>query len=283
MIQILSNSNETSFNLALEEYLLKESNEEYLLIYINKPSVIVGRNQNPFIEVNSSFLNENNIELHRRISGGGTVYHDLGNINYSFIVNNLDNLNNYEYFIDKIIHKLSNANVPLKFVEPTHIYLDNGKVSGNAQTFHKNRVLHHGTLLFDTDLDNLNNCIKESSSVHSKSIKSRVAEVTNIKEYIGFNALLHLLIPDYRGLTADEIDGALSYEKKYHTWDWKYAESPKYELIIDELILSIRNGIIEKVNDDIPEITGLPLKLETLNSLDFKHKDRIISKIKTLY
>lgn len=276
MIQILSNSNEPSFNLATEEYFLKHKTEEYFILYVNTPCIVIGRNQNPYLEVNLDYIKRNDIPLYRRITGGGAVYHDLGNINFSFITNGLDHLNDYEYYINKITSVLNKSGVPIKFVEKSHIYLDNKKVSGNAQTFYKNRVLHHGTLLFDTDLVELNKALSTSQDIETKAIRSNRVEVTNVKEYIGYNELVHCLLPEYRELTTDEIQRIEILEKRYFDWSWNYGETPKFTYNCKcneyEVSLEIRNGEIITVHsigfkNNIADLVGKTFTLSSFENI----------------
>lgn len=295
MISILSNTNSPSFNLAAEEYFLKNSNEEVFIVYINSPCVVIGRNQNPFEEVNLSLLNQKGIEMYRRISGGGTVYHDLGNINYSFITNGLDYLNDYQYFVNKIIKPLNEIGIPVYFEEKSHIYLDGKKISGNAQTFYKNRVLHHGTLLFDVNIDNLEHFLEPKEFINSKSIKSNRAKVANLIDYIGYNSLIHSILPEYRSFTDDEITSIKEVESKYHNWEWNYGESPRftYTRNIDDSVLeiSVRNGIMEEVflslkevKQEIHSLNGLPFKIDSfIGNKDNEIVNYILNRIKTLY
>jgi len=295
MINILSNSNETTFNLATEEYFLKETQNEYFILYINKPSVVIGRNQNPYEEVNIPFLLDNDIQLVRRITGGGAVYHDLGNINYSFIVNGLEHLNDYEYFTKKITEPLNKIGVPVTFREKSHIFLDNHKVSGNAQTFFKNRVLHHGTLLFSTDIESLKGCLKPKVYVESKSIKSNRSQVKNIDEYVGYNTLLHTLLPNYRTFSDEEIQDIRKFEDKYFKWEWNYGESPRFTYSKSfsgyDLIISVRNGLIQEAvlkknleKYPLSSIINEPFKMDTFESnRGIKEIDIILENIKTLY
>lgn len=292
---ILSNSNVPSFNLAAEEYFLKHSKEEYFLMYINSPSVVLGRNQNPYEEVNLKYLEDTSIDMYRRITGGGTVYHDLGNINYSFIENGLNHLSDYSYFANKIINPLNIVGVPLKFVDKSHIFLGDKKISGSAQTFYKNRVLHHGTILYDTDLSTLEDCLRHQNDISSKSVKSNKADVMNIKDYIGYNTLINTLLPDYRIFTDDEIAEISKIEKKYLTWDWNYAQSPRFtykrKIGESELSISVRKGVVEEAVLKEPgeehhlfELVGELFKIESF--LEHQYAPRIkyvLDNIKTLY
>jgi lipoate-protein ligase A len=169
-------------NLSTEEIILKDENikDDILLFYINKNAIIVGRNQNVHEEINADFVKEKNIDLIRRISGGGTVYHDEGNINFSFITNK--SKRSYEKFLEPIINFLKTLGLDAKFKGKNDLIVNNYKVSGNAQYIYKNRMFHHGTILFDTNLKILSKALKVNKlKIESKGIKSIRQRVSNIK------------------------------------------------------------------------------------------------------
>ena len=281
---LISKSHNPWFNLAIEEYFLKNSNEEIFLLYINEPCIVVGKHQNLYSEINLRFSKENNIKLARRISGGGTVYQDLNNLNFSFIHNckNIEHTN-FSKFIQPILESLIHLGIDAKFSERNDLLIGTKKISGNAMHIYKSRVLSHGTLLFNTNLDQLSVSLKNNSSNYTdKSIKSVKSKVANISEYMGssktmdeftediFQCVVHNSIssnPLLNSLTDDEahlIEGIS--KEKYETWDWIYGYSPKYvfknncqlsELTIT-LELSVERGIIinsfikiDEVNDPI--------------------------------
>ncbi len=284
---ILSTSNEPSFNLAAEEYLLKNTTDNFFIVYVNKPSVIIGRNQNPFEEINIEYVKENKIPIYRRATGGGTVYHDFGNINFSFIKNGLNELSNYKFFIKQITEPLKAVGIELDFKEKSHIFLKGKKVSGNAQTFYKNRMLHHGTLLHSSDLDKLNSSLGSSELIESKSIKSEPVLTTNLEKYIEFDSLINTILPSYRNFTEEEVRSIKAIESKYTSWKWTFGESPKYKVSNkidnDNLEIYVRNGIMESVSINekkIKYLIDLPFTKSSFSKL--KDNPRIFDKIKTL-
>lgn len=178
------------WNLAAEEYLLKQKRDNYFMLWQSDPCVVIGKHQNVQAEVDEAYLREKGIALARRFSGGGAVYHDMGNINLSFIetVNQPD----FEYYLQQTIDFLDQMGVSAYSDKRMGIYVDGRKVSGSAQCIHKNRVMYHCTLLYSTDLDVLNaslrgnpdseNLLPGSQTV--RAVPSVRSEVTNISEHL---------------------------------------------------------------------------------------------------
>ncbi|NJK98346.1 MAG: lipoate--protein ligase family protein [Bacteroidales bacterium] len=186
MLLLISQTKDTAINLATEDYLLKNSSENIVYLYIDRPCVVVGKHQNAMAEVNYRFLCENNIPLYRRISGGGTVFHDEGNINFTFIQNGEEgNLVNFRAFIEPIRDFLISLGVLAEIGPRNDILVDGLKVSGNAEHVYRKRTLHHGTLLFSSSLNFLRNALRvEEGKYTDKAVKSVRSKVTNLKDYI---------------------------------------------------------------------------------------------------
>lgn len=172
-------------NLAIEEYLLKNSEEEYFLLWQNEPTVVIGKNQNAFAEINLDYTKENDIHIVRRITGGGAVYHDFGNLNYSYISKKQGSNIDFQRFSRPVIEALSDMGISAKLSGRNDILIDEKKISGNAQTHFGDRVLHHGTLLFDSDLDALSLALRvDKKKIETKAIKSTRSRVVNIKNFL---------------------------------------------------------------------------------------------------
>mgnify|MGYP002861860002 CR=1 FL=1 len=174
-------------NLAIEEYALRHLTvtEPIVLFYVNDPSVIIGRNQNSMEEVDPVYIKENGINLVRRLSGGGAVYHDHGNLNFSFVTDGARDLHNFAKFNDPIIAALHDLGVNAELHGKSDIFAGGKKISGNAQYASKGRMFSHGTLLFDTNLEHLLKAINPRGMViESKAVQSIRNFVTNIRELL---------------------------------------------------------------------------------------------------
>ncbi len=176
------------YNIAVEEYLLTEYSEPIFRLWRNSPSIIVGRYQNTLAEINYDFTRESSIPVVRRISGGGTVFHDLGNINFTFIDKKIpgeDSSAMFKRFTRPIIQALNSLGVKAYLEGRNDLLIDGAKFSGNAIVIHKDRVLQHGTLLFSTSIANLSDALKTRPEKFSdKSVKSVVSRVTNISSHL---------------------------------------------------------------------------------------------------
>ena len=233
-------------NLALEEYVLRNrmGTEDYLLFYINAPSIIIGRNQNTIEEVNSQVVASRGITVVRRISGGGAVYHDLGNLNFSFMTPSVHGkFNRYESFTRPVVDVLHDLGVPAELGGRNDILAGGRKISGNAQFARPDRMFSHGTLLFDSNLDDVTEAlVPKAGKVESKGVKSIRSRVVNISEFlrepITVIELRERIIEKIFGtrdrskvptleLTDDdwnEVDALV--KRKYGSWDWNYGENP---------------------------------------------------------
>jgi len=285
---LISNSSNPNFNLATEEYFLKNSAEEIFMLYINEPTIVVGKHQNLYSEINLTFARANNINIARRISGGGTVYQDLNNINFSFIHNceNREQIN-FTKFTLPILEALRELGLPAEFSGRNDLLIDHKKISGNAMHIYKTRVLSHGTLLYNTDLKQLSAALKTTGRYTDKSIKSVRSEVTNISKYLYpappieqftkniFEKILkksHNSLVKAIGETEEETISKISKEK-FETWDWIFGYSPKYIFrnTFDfsgksiNLEFSVERGLIIKTEIKItPECSQLAYQIKDI-------------------
>jgi lipoate-protein ligase A len=244
MLSICSDSHDPSFNLAVEEYLLHNRKEDFILLSINDPCVIVGKHQVVHREVNARFVAEKGIQPIRRISGGGTVFHDRGNLNFAFIKQSQSGHQiDFRLYTRPIIDFLYSLGVDAVFGGKNDLTVDGLKISGNAEHVFRERVLHHGTLLYDVSLDDLSQSLRISSDNYStRAVQSNRTSVTNLKGRLGnissidilMKSLLDYLVkkmPDnaISGLKKDEVEAVCQLaETKYKTWDWNYGYGPPY-------------------------------------------------------
>lgn len=235
--------NDPSINLAIEEYALGLDQEEtYLLFYINEPSIIIGRNQNTFEEINQEYVQEYGIHVVRRLSGGGAVYHDLGNLNFSFITkNDGDSFRNFRRFTEPVVEALQAMGVCAQLTGRNDLQIGEKKISGNAQFSTRGRMFSHGTLMFDVDLDVVTSALQvKTDKIASKGIKSIRSRVANIREYlrddmsiIDFRTRLlksigeHSSLQEYKLTDQDWVGIHRLSDKRYRNWDWNYGKSPK--------------------------------------------------------
>lgn len=266
MIYIENNSNNPYFNLALEEYIMKNFTDNCFMLWINSPTVVCGRNQNTIEEVNVDYANKNNINIVRRMSGGGAVFHDLGNLNFTFIVNSEDyEVNDFQFFSKPIIDTLDKIGIKSEFSGRNDITINNMKFSGNSQYRIGNRILHHGTLLFKADLGKASNVLNvKDIKFQSKSVKSVKSRITNIYDHLKDK----ITIEEFREILSDNVmknknnnsqvynltdEDIKSVEKlieeKYSKWEWNFGVSPEYNF---KKSIKTKGGIIE-INLDVSD------------------------------
>lgn len=273
MKYITNLSNDPHYNLAFEEYCFKNlpQDDDYVFLWINGPAIIVGKNQNTIEEINNDYVRENEIKIVRRITGGGAVYHDLGNLNYSIFTNSVGQEKiDFGQINIPILKSLEKFGIRAELTGRNDLTLDGKKISGIAQSVWKKRILNHGTILFDTDLSVLSKALNvKADKIESKGVKSVKSRVTNIKPYLDndvdilqFKGMLLKFIFQYHNadmeeytLTQEQLEGINElYETKYKTWEWNYGESPdfgykNYKRLPSgsiEVRLEIKNGIIEE-------------------------------------
>ena len=235
-------------NLAIEEYALKnlDINESYLLFYINKPSIIIGKNQNTIEEVNQDYVEQNDITVVRRLSGGGAVYHDLGNLNFSFITkDDGDSFHNFKKFTEPVVKALGKLGIQAELSGRNDIMAEGRKISGNAMFATRGRMFSHGTLLFNSEMDHIVSALKvKKEKIESKGIKSVRSRVGNIADFLKEP----MTIEEFRGFILTNIFEGLSEipeyvlteedwkeihkisEERYQKWEWNYGKSPKFNV-----------------------------------------------------
>lgn len=260
-------------NLALEEYVLRNFGEKdtFLLFYINEPSIIIGKNQNSIEEINRDYVEKNNIKVVRRLSGGGAVYHDEGNLNFSFITkDDGDSFHNFAKFTEPVVKALNKLGVPAELVGRNDLLVEGRKISGNAQFFTQGRMFSHGTLMFNSEIEHVVEALNVSEEkIKSKGIKSIRSRVANIAEYLEEEMTMdqfkeHILlsifdvervedVPTYE-LTEEDWEKVHEISRnRYQNWEWNYGKSPAYNVQAShkfpsgllDVRLDVKKGIIE--------------------------------------
>ncbi|MBW6479385.1 MAG: lipoate--protein ligase [Bacteroidales bacterium] len=281
------------FNIAAEEYLLKHLDREIIMLWRSNPSIIVGKHQNTLAEINLEYVRKNDIPVVRRLSGGGTVFHDPGNINFTFIKNaNKENLINFRSHTQPVIDFLQSLGVDARFEGKNDLRVNGLKISGNAEHIHKDKVLHHGTLLFDANLDHLNEAIKAKEELfESKAVKSLRSTVVNISRFLSNPMTCDDFIEKLRSyffrqypsleqydLKPDDIRAISRIrEEKYIKWEWNFGWSPVY---------TFKNRIKFRGNDLLLEMRVNKGKIEfasmIVNGDKLAENDSFISGLKDI-
>jgi len=259
---ILNNSTDPWFNLALDEYLLENnpSDGPFFYLWRNRPSVIIGLNQNAYSEVNIGWIREHGVRLARRVTGGGAVYHDLNNLNYTFIGKGVTP--------EPFVQALRSLGVDATLTGRNDIFVDGRKVSGYARRVSHGNEIVHGTLMIDVDIDALANSLNvPGSKVESKGIASVRSRVANLKDYLPPDTTLETVRSRIHGFLADG-DGEItltedmmaavrkSAEEKFSTWEWIYGHSRQADIIKKqklscgtvEAAISLDRGIIQEIH-----------------------------------
>lgn len=272
MLCIQSENTDPYFNLASEEYLLKFFKEDVFLLYRNRPSIVVGKHQNTLAEINLTFVKEKEIMVARRISGGGTVFHDPGNLNFAIISSGREGeLVNYRKFTLPIVEAMGEMGLDVKLGKRNELLLGDLKISGTASHVFKQRVLHHGTLLFSSEMGVLSAALKvQTGRFKDRAVKSIPSKVTNIRDHL----VDKMDISDFQnriiGHIFNSMDAAANYgytdhdlkeikelrDSKFSTWEWNFGYSPKYQFNKNlkfesgniELHMNVNKGIIQEVN-----------------------------------
>ncbi len=259
------------FNLASEEYLLKCFQEDVFLIYRNIPSIVVGKHQNTLAEINLPFVQEKEILVARRISGGGTVFHDLGNLNYAFFTSAKEGeLVDYKRATRPVIEAMKEMGLEATLGKRNELLLHGLKISGTASHVFKQRVLHHGTLLFSSEMGKLSEALKTSKeSFTDRAVKSVPSRITNIREHLSekidmeqFQAKImnHMLQTNQNAkvypYTAADIKAITELrDTKFSTWQWNFGYSPKYQFFKSvsinsgrlDLHMNVEKGVIKEL------------------------------------
>ncbi|MGN0732965.1 MAG: lipoate--protein ligase [Emergencia sp.] len=306
MKYIESSSTNPCFNLALEEFVFNSlpKGESCFMLWQNKNAIVVGKHQNTIEEINQKYVRDHDITVVRRLSGGGAVYHDMGNLNFTFIVDQEDIEDfNFQVFVLPVINALSHYGIKAEFTGRNDITIDGKKISGNSQYIRHGRVLHHGCIMLDSNTAAVASALNVKAakfiSKSSKSVKSRVTT-------INANAPVPLTMSEFKEALRNEIFGNNEIEyynlseddlksvnklqaEKYETWDWNYGYVKEYSMEREEKFdrgfvtckLTCDKGIIRDIrffgdffgSNDISELEKALIGCHLDNSLEKKLKE----------
>jgi lipoate---protein ligase len=270
MLCIYHESTDPYFNVATDEYILKHIEEDCFMLWRNDKAIIVGQYQNTLAEINYDYVKEQNIAVVRRISGGGAVYHDLGNINFSFTQQGKNaSLSDFEKFTRPIVQVLQSLGADARFEGKNDLMIDGKKIAGNAAHIHKNKILHHGCLLFASQIRDVSEALRINPVKYTdRAIKSVPKRVTNISDQLKSLVSLEEFTQKLMAHVLATFPNARLYEfteedkkqiqklrdEKYATHEWNFGKSPAYNYKkavrttggLLEMNLDVKNGMIEK-------------------------------------
>lgn len=273
MLYIESLSTDPRWNLALEEYVFShmDKNQDYFMLWQNHNTVVIGKNQNTIAEINSDVVRDRDIQVVRRLSGGGAVYHDLGNLNFSFIAD-AQNMNeiNFTRFCQPVVRTLQQMGVPAEINGRNDMLICGRKFSGNAQYTKQGRVLHHGTLMFASDLGVVSAALKPNKTkLQTKGIASVSSRVCNISEFspkeITLEQFKTALLRNILGtdspvpytFTGKDLEAIAKIKsERYDKWEWNYGFSPRYQIIKEgriegcgtlQISLDVEKGVLKDI------------------------------------
>lgn len=309
MKYIVNKSNNPAYNIALEAYAFREllSEDEIFILWINEPAIIIGKHQNTIQEINKEYIDAHGINVARRLSGGGAVYHDLNNLNYTIISNKSEEgAFDFKTFSQPVIETLADLGVKAEFTGRNDLEINGKKFCGNAQAYYKGRMMHHGCLLFDVDMTVLGDALKVSKDkIESKGIKSVRARVTNIldelPEKITVNEFSDKILAKMKETYPDMTEYVLSEDElakiqksadeQFGNWDWVYGKAPEYTIERNvrypagkiNTFANVEKSIIKniKIYGDFFGIKDVQDIEELLVGTRYENKD-VLEKLKTI-
>lgn len=271
MIFVRHDNTDPYINHAIEEYIMDKFDDDCFMLWRNEPCILIGKNQNTLSEININYVTENKMPVVRRITGGGAIFNDHGNLNFTFISNKNENaVADFEKFTNPIIRALKKLSVDAELKGRNDLIINGRKFSGNAQCYYKDKILHHGSILFSCDMSSMVKALKVNNiKFQDKAIKSVESRVTNISDHLKnpmsvseFKEFLFEFVmkeeadAELYELTAQEWDEIKKLsEDKYATWEWNYGHSPRFDFFnekkfkggIVQTAIAVENGIVENI------------------------------------
>jgi len=298
MLCIFHKTTDPYFNIATDEYIFKYIDEDCFMLWQNDNAIIVGKHQNTLSEINYDYVKEHGIHVVRRLSGGGAVYHDMGNLNFTFTASGKDSsLIDFEKYTRPIVEVLQSMGVDAKFEGRNDITIDGKKISGNAEHIFKNKIMHHGTLLFSSTMKNVSEALKVNPlKFTDKAVKSVPKRVTNISDHLPAPMSIAEFAQRIMDYVVKTTPGARMYEfteddlkkigkirdEKYATYEWNFGYSPDYNFQktiktpggILEMRLDVKNGVIQhaKIYGDFFHVHDIDIIERALENIPHEEK-----------